>query len=60
MLQSTFKNADFDQDGELTFNEAYAEYEAQTKLDRKFAAVDENGDGKIDISEWSNKLIFMA
>lgn len=44
----------------MSFNEAFAEYEAQTTLDRKFAAVDENGDGKIDMSEWSNKLIFMA
>ena len=60
MLASTFENADFDGDRTLSYNEAYAEYEAQKALDRKFAAVDENGDGKIDMSEWSNKLIFMA
>ena len=60
MLTSTFKNADFDGDSLLSYSEAFAEYEAQTALDRKFAAVDENHDGKIDMSEWSNKLIFMA
>ena len=60
MLTSTFKNADFDNDAELDYSEAYAEYEAQSTLDRKFNVVDANDDGKIEMKEWSNNLLFMS